>query len=106
MHLGADNQAVSSYLSSQLTLTPRYQNIVYAMLTDGSGGPGYIGNSPNLRNIAFEAFWYPNSLAVTGGKERIGDDANPICFLYELLVTNDDWGVTISGQRRIGGRHC
>lgn len=95
MHLGADNQAVSSYLSAQLTLTPRYQNVVYAMLTDGSGGPGYIGNSPNLRNIAFEAFWYPNSLAVTGGKERIGDDANPICFLYELLVTNDDWGVTI-----------
>lgn len=95
MHLGADAQAVSSYLTSQLTLTPRYANVVYAMLNDGAGGPGYIGNNPTLRNIAFEAFWYPNSLAVTGGKERIGDDANPICFLFELLVTNDDWGLIL-----------
>lgn len=95
MHLGADAQPVSSYLSSQIPLTPRYANVVYAVLNDGGGGPGYIGNNASLRNLAFEAFWYPNSLAVTGGKERIGDDANPICFLYELLVTNDDWGLVL-----------
>jgi len=58
---------------------------------------GYIGNRAQLSNIAFEPFWYPNSLAVTGGKHRIGDDANPICFLFEILSANDDWGLEISG---------
>lgn len=96
MRFGEDDQPISAYLDSQLALTPRYQNIVYAILYDGVDGPGYIGNSPSLRNIAFEAFWYPNTLAVTGGKERIGDDANPICFLYEVLVANDDWGIALS----------
>lgn len=98
LRLGANDQPISTYLDSQLTLTPRYQNICYTILYDGASGPGYIGNAARLRNIAYEPFWYPNSLAVTGGKERIGDDANPICFLFELLSTNDDWGVTLAAS--------
>lgn len=97
-HNGDNDQAVSAYLDAQLTLTPRYQNVTYFILNDGASGPGYIGNSATLRNLAFEVFWFPNTLAVTGGKERIGDDANPICFLYELLTINDDWGVTMPGS--------
>lgn len=83
----------NSYLTTQQTPTPSYRGICYALLSDGQGGPGYIGNAAQLRNLAFEAFWFPNSLGVTGGKERIGNDANPICFLYEILVSNDDWGL-------------
>lgn len=102
--IGTDDQATNAYLASQLTLTPRYQNVAYFMLSDGAGGPGYIGNTAQLRNLAFEVFWYPNSLTVTGGKERIGDDANPICFLYELLVNNDDWGIEMpSGDVLVAG---
>jgi len=92
-HAGGDNQPVSAYLAAQLVNTPAYLNTAYMLLNDGAGGPGYIGNTATLRNIAFEPFWYPNSLGVTGGKERIGDDANPICFLFELLTTNTDWGI-------------
>jgi len=91
---GTFNQATSSYLASFQTPLTAYRRTAYMILTDGAGGPGYIGNSPQLRNIAIEPYWYPNGLAVTGGKHRIGEDANPICFLYELLSGNDDWGVT------------
>lgn len=98
VHLGAADQAVSAYLATQQDPVPNYQNTCYLVLNDGAGGPGYIGNTAQLRQLAFEPFWYPNSLAVTGGKERIGDDANPICFLFELLVTNDDWGISFNAS--------
>lgn len=93
---GTNTQAVNSYLATQYSPTPAYLSTAYFTLSDGSGGPAYIGNAGSLRNFAYELFWFPNSLAVTGGKERIGDDANPICFLYELLVNNDDWGLEMS----------
>jgi len=90
---GADDQLVSTYLDAQLVNVPAYLNTAYMLLNDGAGGPGYIGNQATLRNMAFEPFWFPNTLGVTGGKERIGEDANPICFLFEMLAVNDDWGV-------------
>lgn len=93
---GSTTQAVNSYLATQYSPTPAYLSTAYFTLSDGSGGPAYIGNAGSLRNFGFELFWYPNSLGVTGGKERIGDDANPICFLYELIVNNDDWGLEMS----------
>ena len=93
---GSTTQAVNAYLATQYSPTPAYLSTAYFTMSDGSGGPGYIGNAGSLRNFGFELFWYPNSLGVTGGKERIGDDANPICFLYELIVNNDDWGLQMS----------
>jgi hypothetical protein len=93
---GSTTQAVNSYLAQQYTPTPAYLSTAYFTMSDGSGGPAYIGNAGSLRNFAFELFWYPNSLGVAGGKERIGDDANPICFLFEILVNNDDWGLEMS----------
>jgi len=94
--VGSTTQAVNAYLATQYSPTPSYLSTTYFTLNDGSGGPAYIGNAGSLRNFAFELFWFPNSLGVTGGKERIGDDANPICFLFEILVTNDDWGLQMA----------
>ena len=93
---GSTTQAVNSYLATQYTPTPAYLSTSYFTMSDGSGGPAYIGNGPSLRNFAFELFAYPNALGVTGGKERIGEDANPICFLFEMIVNNDDWGLQMS----------
>ena len=90
---GDASQPVDTYLATQYQPTPAYVNTCYFILNDGSSAGGLIGQQATLKNLAFELFWYPNSLGVTGGKERIGDDANPICFLFELLVTNTDWGI-------------
>lgn len=92
-YLGGNLQTADSYLATHQSPPLAYPNTFYVVCTDGAGGPAYIGQSAQLRNIAIEAYWYPNSLGATGGKHRIGEDANPICFLYELLVTNTDWGV-------------
>ncbi len=96
---GSRTQAAHPYISQFQDPAPAYRSTAYMVLYDGSTGPGYIGDQPTLRNMAYEPFWYPNSLAVTGGAERIGDDANPICFLYEILVNNDDWGLQIPGTK-------
>ncbi len=85
---------VNSYLTEFQPQQPSYKGTVYFVFTNqNKDGPAYIGNASNLRTFAFEPYWYPNSLGVTGGKERIGDDANPVCFLYEMLVASDDWGI-------------
>jgi hypothetical protein len=93
LHLGTTSQTANTYLAAFQSPALAYPHTFHIVLTDGSGGPAYIGESAQLRSINVEAFWYPNSLAVTGGKHRIGDDANPICFLFEILSANTDWGI-------------
>lgn len=94
--LGGLLQAVQPYIATKQVPAPAYRSTAHCVLYDGASSGGYIGNAANLRNLSFEPFWYPNSLGVTGGRQRIGDDANPICFLYELLTNNTDWGVQLS----------
>lgn len=98
VRLGAIDQLASPYLAQFQDPLPNYQKTAYVVLNDGATGPGYIGDRNQLVPIAFEVYWYPNTLAVTGGRERIGDDANPICFLYELLTVDQDWGVQLPGS--------
>ncbi len=95
-YFGTGTQTADSYLANHQSPPVAYSHTFHAVLTDGAGGPAYIGEAAQVRNIAIEAFRYPNQLAVTGGKHRIGDEANPICFLYELLVANTDWGIQFS----------
>ena len=97
VRLGATDQATMPYLSGKVSPLPRFQHTAYVVMQDSNQG-AYIGDSPQLRNIAFEPFWYPNSLGVPDNKHRIGNDANPICFLYEILVGNSDWGLQLQGS--------
>src|SRR5690606_2023783 len=57
----------------------------------------YLGTSQYIKTVSFIASRYPNALAVTGDKHKIGDDAKPVCFIYEVL-TNPGWGVGLQGS--------
>lgn len=102
LYPGSATQAADSYLAGQqvtagLPVASAYRFTAYLAISGIDGGPAYVGNAPNLRPIKFEVYRFPNTLAVTGGAERIGDDMNPICFLHELL-SNFDWGVILPGS--------
>lgn len=55
---------------------------------------GYLGTQSNIEPWAFYVRRFPNQLGLAGGNERIGDDANPACVLYETL-TDDVWGLNV-----------
>ena len=103
-------QAKSAYLVNVSGPTPAYRGTVHLVF----GGPkrgkvsasmplpfglgksglssGYIGTSTNLKPISIEAARYPSNLSGNNGWHKIGEDANPIECLYELL-TNSEWGL-------------
>ena len=58
-------------------------------------GKGYVANSPTLSPMWFTVDRYPNTLGLTGGKERIGNNCNPACMIHELL-TNEVWGAGLN----------
>lgn len=85
---GNDRQEPNAYLAEQLGEdVPAYYNLCYAMLEQL-----YVGTSKYIKPISFEVSRYPNALGVPDGKHIIGEDANPVCFIYEIL-TNRIWGV-------------
>lgn len=92
-YTGTDTQPANAYLAS-LTgeSAPAYRGLAHAMLEKM-----YLGTSQYIKTVSFIVGRYPNTLTVTGGKHKIGDDANPICFIYELL-TNPVWGVGLQGS--------
>ena len=57
---------------------------------------GYIGTQTTLEAWAFYVRRFPNGLGLGGGQQRIGDDANPMAVLYEIM-TNTVWGLGIPG---------
>lgn len=67
--------------------TPAYRRVCYAVARNF-----YWGTSPRLKPFSLVAQRWPNSLGVTGGAHIINtEDANPVCFLYEIL-TDTTWG--------------
>lgn len=101
---GTLNQNEDSYLDSKLnhssiTDTPGYRGTCYVVWTFGSAdprGPGYIGNSSNVRPFAFEVERIPNGLGMTMGHDKVQTfNANPANVLYEIL-TDPDWGLGFS----------
>lgn len=66
---------------------PGYHGLCYVMLENF-----YVGTSKYIKALAFEVSSYPNQLGVAGGKHVVGEDANPICFIFELM-TEKVWGV-------------
>lgn len=90
IHKGTDTQNANSYLQAAIGRTrSAYRGLCFAVLEKL-----YVGTRENIKPISFVAERYPNTLAVSGGKHRVGDDANAICAIYELL-TDQRWGGTI-----------
>lgn len=90
VYKGTLTQTPNDYLEATLGVDlPAYRGISYAVARRP-----YLGLSPYLKAISFVVRRNPNGLALTGSMERIGDDANPACAIYEIL-TNTRWGLGI-----------
>lgn len=110
LHGGARDQAADTYLAEQQGEfhTPHSEVAYITWLgyseirgqtidpiteeTVGGYHLGYIGTSTNLQPMRFTVNRYPNTLNVTGGKEKIGIGCNPACMIHELL-TDQVWGM-------------
>lgn len=91
-YCGTDTQPASGYLASLIgESAPAYRGLCHAVMEKM-----YLGTSHYIKPISFIVSSYPNQLGVADGKHKIGDDANPICFIYEILA-NAVWGVGLSG---------
>ena len=86
VYKGTPTQARDLYLA-QVTGTeiPAFRRIAYAVSQNM-----YMGTSVTLRPLTFTIDHCVNSLGVTEGKHRIGDDSNPVCVLYYLMSETID----------------
>lgn len=85
---GNSTQVANAYLSSKLGKpVSALRGVCYAMFEFV-----YLGTSKYIKPVAFEVSSYPNQLGVLAGRHVIGEDANPACFIFEIL-TNTVWGV-------------
>src|SRR5690606_38375632 len=75
-YTGTQSQIENAYLATLVDDTvSAYKGLVHAVL-EGM----YIGTSEYIKTVSYIVSRYPNGLGVEGGKHRIGDDANPMCF--------------------------
>lgn len=85
---GNETQLPNAYLAAKIgEPVPAYKGVGYVVMEDF-----YLGTSKFIKPVAFEVATYPNQLGLTGNKHIIGEDGNPICFIYEVL-TEKVWGV-------------
>lgn len=85
---GNETQLPNAYMAEKLGEdVPAYKGVSYVMLEDF-----YLGTSKYIKPLAFEIASYPNQLGLTGNMHIVGEDANPICFIFEVL-TEKVWGV-------------
>lgn len=85
---GNDTQQANAYMSGKLGEPMlAYRGVSHAVFEDF-----YIGTSTFPKAVSFEISRYPNRLGVADGKHVIGEDCNPVCFIFEVL-TNQRWGV-------------
>ena len=87
LYYGGTSQVANGYLTSRIGALPGYRGVCYAVLNQM-----YLGTSPYIKPIAFVLRRCPNTLGLTSSRERIGNDANPACMLYELF-TDPKWGL-------------
>lgn len=87
-YTGSDFQTPNSYLANITTGDVQaYAGLCHAVLEKM-----YIGTSQYIKPVGFIVSRYPNGLGVLSAKHMIGEDANPVCFIFEVL-TNPLWGV-------------
>lgn len=85
---GVDAQTANAYMATQVEEAfPAYKNLTHCIFENV-----YLGTSAYIKPVGFIVSSYPNQLAVPSGHHIIGEDCNPICFIYELM-TNQVWGV-------------
>jgi len=78
-YTGSLTQGVNAYLEGQIGAgdVPAYRGTARLVIEKGN-----IGEANNLRPWWFEVSQYTNTLGLPGGRERIGDDVNPMEALY------------------------
>lgn len=60
---------------------PAYRGICHTVLRNF-----YVGDSPTAKKISIVARKFGNALGLTPGHERIGNDRNPACMLYDIAT--------------------
>lgn len=97
---GAQDQSVSTFLSTRISPLPAYRGTAYVMITDiAETGGANIGEAARFREIRVELQAFDtvangalgDVLGLGNDRHIIGDDINPISFAYEVY-TNTDWG--------------
>lgn len=86
-YTGGWTQGINSYLEGQIGAgdVPAYRGTSHIVFEHCN-----IGESDQLRTMHFEMSRYTNLLGFTGGKEKVGDDMNPMEALFVIFVLG--WG--------------
>lgn len=85
---GSQTQGSNAYMTTQLGEEyPSYRGFFHAVAENF-----WWGNSKYIKPVAWEVSSYPNQLGVPSNHHIIGEDANPICMIYELL-TEQIWAL-------------
>ncbi len=99
----------SQYLADQLVggdlnEMPAYVNLCHVVWQGPSAGvistgdsKGYLTTNTTVDKWIFyvRRFPLPAAMTIDSGAEQIGDDANPVCVLFETL-TNSVWGLDMN----------
>lgn len=86
---GSNTQGANAYMSSVLGEEFLEYHGLCHLIVEGM----YLGTQKYIKPISCEVSRYPNGLGVAGGRHIIGEDCNPICFVYEV-ITNPIWGLS------------
>jgi hypothetical protein len=92
---GHTGQGHNAYWASQIGVdpAPAYEGCAYAMLEHL-----YLGTSAYIKPVGYILSSYPNTLAGASAYHKIGDDANPVCFIYEI-INSTIWGLNVNAGR-------
>ena len=92
---GSETQAVNAYLTPLQVPTPAYRGTCYLTMERIN-----VGFNAQLRAFEFELERFPDGLdlaTLQPGDERIGDAANPMNVVFEVLE-NSEWGVNVGAS--------
>lgn len=84
---GIDTQPQNQHLVDNDVDAPSYPNISHVVFRLGDRG-AIVGNSLNLRPLAFECERFPLFDELDNQKVNINGDCNPIFILYDILTAN------------------
>lgn len=90
VYKGSTTQPVDAHLEARVGEDiPAFRGVAHAVMKwSGTSSTGfYFGTSPYIKDIGFEIQRFPNSLVLTDGDEKIGNDANPAAMIYDLLTS-------------------